>query len=108
MSTKTTYELRFTNGGEPTHAERERITERYNAWMEAVDDSSSDEESLTASELIDELLGFASIEIDDVEVEQCDECDEEADMIWPKLNPPVALCASCEHNARRSGWEPGQ
>ncbi|QUE25382.1 hypothetical protein SEA_FIZZLES_88 [Microbacterium phage Fizzles] len=27
---------------------------------------------------------------------------------WPKLNPPVSMCDSCEHNARRSGWEPGR
>lgn len=27
---------------------------------------------------------------------------------WPGLKPPVSMCNSCEHNARRSGWEPGQ
>lgn len=26
---------------------------------------------------------------------------------WPELNPPVIMCDSCLHNARRSGWEPG-
>lgn len=41
---------------------------------------------------------------------QCPECGEWFDQLneYPKLNPPVSLCDSCEHNARRSGWEPGQ
>lgn len=38
----------------------------------------------------------------------CDECDEVATNFWPELKEPVKLCDSCEHNARRSGWEPGQ
>lgn len=40
--------------------------------------------------------------------DQCDECEEEATNRWPELKSPVQLCDSCEHNARRSGWEPGQ
>lgn len=40
--------------------------------------------------------------------DQCDECEEEATNFWPELKKPVQLCDSCEHNARRSGWEPGQ
>ncbi len=39
---------------------------------------------------------------------KCDECDEPAVNFWPKLVEPVQMCASCTHNARRSGWEPGQ
>lgn len=39
---------------------------------------------------------------------RCDECDEEATNFWPKLVEPVQMCDSCTHNARRSGWEPGQ
>lgn len=27
---------------------------------------------------------------------------------WPELKEPVSMCDSCEHNARRSGWEPGR
>jgi hypothetical protein len=27
---------------------------------------------------------------------------------WLNLTPPVIMCAGCEHDARRSGWEPGQ
>lgn len=41
-------------------------------------------------------------------LEICDECDEEATNFWTELKKPVQLCDSCEHNARRSGWEPGQ
>ena len=39
---------------------------------------------------------------------RCDECEEEATEFWPKLTPPVQLCDSCYHDARRSGWEPGR
>ena len=50
---------------------------------------------------------------------KCDECDVregDGDHLglqvelnrWPMLNPPVQLCDGCEHNARRSGWEPGK
>lgn len=38
----------------------------------------------------------------------CDKCHEEAVNFWPNLTTPVQMCASCTHNARRSGWEPGQ
>lgn len=27
---------------------------------------------------------------------------------WPNLAEPISMCASCHHDARRSGWEPGQ
>lgn len=27
---------------------------------------------------------------------------------WPKLAEPISMCDSCEHDARRSGWEPGR
>ena len=43
---------------------------------------------------------------------QCPNCGEwvEPDEMkrWPNLTPPVTMCDSCEHDARRSGWEPGQ
>lgn len=50
---------------------------------------------------------------------KCDECDTregDGDYLghpielncWPNLKEPVTLCPSCTHNARRSGWEPGQ
>jgi len=40
---------------------------------------------------------------------ECPNCGERVDELnhWPKLNPPVSMCDSCVHNARRSGWEPG-
>jgi Zn ribbon nucleic-acid-binding protein len=38
----------------------------------------------------------------------CDECGATEDLtIWSELSSPVTLCPSCEHDARRSGWEPG-
>lgn len=38
----------------------------------------------------------------------CDECDERDGLTtWGNLRAPVTLCASCEHDARRSGWAPG-
>lgn len=39
---------------------------------------------------------------------RCDECSGEATNFYPNLTEPVQLCDSCDHNARRSGWEPGQ
>lgn len=49
--------------------------------------------------------------LDDIErkfwAPKCDECDESAENFWPQLTPPVQLCASCTHDAKRSGWEPG-
>lgn len=50
----------------------------------------------------------AQAEREEAEVPECDECEEEATNFWPNLREPVQLCDSCEHNARRSGWEPGQ
>lgn len=39
----------------------------------------------------------------------CGEYVEEGEMnYWPKLAEPVSMCDSCEHDARRSGWEPGR
>lgn len=58
-------------------------------------------------------LDFAGPMLHDIEKKflvnpdtKCDECDESAVNFWPDLMPPVQLCASCTHNARRSGWEP--
>ncbi|MDF2990275.1 MAG: hypothetical protein K0S37_789 [Microbacterium sp.] len=43
---------------------------------------------------------------------ECPNCDERVPHNemnhWPDLKEPVSMCDSCEHNARRSGWEPGQ
>lgn len=39
----------------------------------------------------------------------CGEWTPEDDMHhWPNLAEPVHMCSGCLHNARRSGWEPGQ
>lgn len=39
----------------------------------------------------------------------CGEWVDEDDMNhWPNLKEPISMCSSCTHNARRSGWEPGQ
>lgn len=39
----------------------------------------------------------------------CGEITDEDDMHhWPNLVEPVHMCSGCLHNARRSGWEPGQ
>lgn len=38
----------------------------------------------------------------------CDQCDQPATQHWPELKKPVSMCDSCVHDARRSGWEPGQ
>lgn len=43
-----------------------------------------------------------------IEKNVCDQCDEPATQFWPELAPPIQMCDSCTHNARRSGWEPGQ
>lgn len=43
---------------------------------------------------------------------ECPNCGERVAVnamnYWPDLKEPVSMCDSCEHNARRSGWEPGQ
>lgn len=39
---------------------------------------------------------------------ECDECGStDTVTVWDDLTEPVALCPSCEHDARRSGWAPG-
>ena len=46
--------------------------------------------------------------IAELEGPTCDECDERTDLTtWAHLRHPVTLCPACEHDARRSGWEPG-
>lgn len=38
----------------------------------------------------------------------CDEWGATEDLtVWSELSSPVTLCPTCEHDARRSGWEPG-
>ncbi|WP_047523115.1 hypothetical protein [Microbacterium sp. ZOR0019] len=125
--------LRFTNGGEPTPDERRDIAAAYGRWTDATGGDSNDEELDAARDLIERLMSFASIEADEDDARECarcgeevgylstrdwcdgcealplcDECEEEATSFWPNLLQPVQLCAGCEHNARRSGWEPGQ
>jgi len=39
---------------------------------------------------------------------RCDWCEEPATCFYPALAKPVQLCDGCEHDARRSGWVPGQ
>lgn len=52
--------------------------------------------------------GAYTAEHEKLKAAQCDQCDEPATNHWPKLIEPVQMCDSCTHNARRSGWEPGQ
>lgn len=44
----------------------------------------------------------------EIESGRCDECDQPATQFWPELKRPVQLCDGCAHDARRSGWSPGQ
>lgn len=106
MRTKEIHELQFPFGGNVF--DQSRVENAYQAAMDAANGDSNDGEIDLLRELVDELLSYAAITVQTEEVTQCDECDDEADVTWPKLNPPVALCDSCHHNARRSGWEPGQ
>lgn len=45
-------------------------------------------------------------------MQRCPNCGEwrsEGEMNhWPNLQKPISMCDSCEHDARRNGWEPGQ
>lgn len=42
----------------------------------------------------------------------CPNCDERVEKYemneFPLLAEPLSMCDSCVHNARRSGWSPGQ
>ena len=125
--------LRFTNGSEPTPDERRDIATAYGRWTDTTGGDSNDDELDAARDLIEQLMIFASIEAyedDDRECARCgeevgylstrdwcdgcealrlcDECDEEATNFWPNLLQTVQLCNGCDHNARRSGWQPGQ
>ncbi len=102
MATKEVRSLTFT--GPPDDS----IGDAYDEWNAAREGDSNDAEHDSARELIEALLSYAGIIEQSTEVEECDECDDDATVFWPKLNPPVQLCNSCHHNARRSGWEPGQ
>lgn len=66
--------------------------------------------------------GEVSIELSDRDL--CPQCESESGEVrcpncgeyvtpdkmnhWPNPTEPVSMCDSCEHNARRSGWEPGR
>lgn len=52
--------------------------------------------------------GAYTAEHERLKANKCDECDEQATNHWPNLKEPVQMCDGCTHNARRSGWEPGQ
>ena len=64
----------------------------------------------------DEVLTLSSDDLCDGCVEEgtrrclnCGEWTPESEMhLWPNLKEPVTMCDSCMHDARRSGWEPGQ
>lgn len=104
MSVKTGYELKFERP--VSKQEREDLALAYAEWEEAVKAERESEEQ--AHELIMNLLEYAGIEIEEVDIEKCDQCDEVATEFWPNLKTPVQMCESCEYNARRSGWEPGR
>jgi len=99
-----TYKLRFTNGGEPSDDERRDLTIAYNDWQAAREGASGDEEAATASDLIDQLLAFASIETD--EADTCEECGEELDYDAVGFQACAGgLCGRCIHDIRRSGGD---
>lgn len=60
--------------------------------------------------LINEALGDNQFWFDGlVTCPNCGERVEESEMNhWPNLAEPISMCDSCEHDARRSGWEPGR
>ncbi|WP_217181585.1 hypothetical protein [Streptomyces sp. AC495_CC817] len=104
MTTRTEYELI----GDRDLMSLQSIADGYNYAQRCAEAASNDEEIQALQDLVDSLLSYAGITVHEVEVEECDECDDEATNFWPELKEPVQLCASCTHNARRSGWEPGQ
>lgn len=102
MATKENRTLAFTGTRDDS------IEDAYDEWNAAREGDSNDDELDAARSLIEALLDYASITEETADYESCDECDEPATIFWPKLTDPVQLCDSCTHNARRSGWEPGQ
>jgi hypothetical protein len=56
--------------------------------------------------------GVQDAELWDDGMVDCPNCGDRVDEgqmnYWPDLDPPVSMCDPCEHNARRSGWEPGR
>ena len=106
MSTATNWTLSFHNAAtEPTTYERDNLNQLYAEWQALLGSRAG---HVAAVDLIAELMAHLGATVEADEFEQCDECDEEADNFWPNLKEPVQMCASCTHNARRSGWEPGQ
>ena len=103
MSTRTEYELSTDRTVDA--ADFDRLGYAYNYAMRAAEGISNDEELSALRELVDELLCFAGIKVHDVEVEECDECEEEATNFWPELKKPVQLCEGCEHDAYRTEHE---
>lgn len=104
--TKTIHELTFEKPG--LIVDQDRIANSYQAAKDAAEGDSNDGEISALNDLVDELMAYIGITVKEIEVPECDECDEQATWFWPNLTEPVQMCDSCTHNARRSGWEPGQ
>lgn len=112
-----------------------RPTDDFDQWMcdngveSGVEEDSLDEDDLDwevtddsdyreCSQCQDEVLTLSTDDLCDgcvaenegtVICPNCGERVEEGEMNhWPNLAEPISMCDSCEHNARRSGWEPGQ
>lgn len=107
MSTDIRYELEF-GTSDTGEGDRDNLVLLYEDWRTATAGDSNDDEQTASFDLIEALMEYAGITVTEEEFQKCDECDEEAEVFWPKLVTPVQMCRSCEHNARRSGWEPGQ
>lgn len=108
--------LRFHNAMlEPEDAERAGLNAAYRDWIEAREGDSNDSEHATAADLIEALMGFAGIDVDDDSDDSeedhesgpenpCSQCGQD---IGDDVHAGHGMCASCLHDAVRSGWEPG-
>lgn len=108
--------LRFHNAMlEPEDAERDGLNAAYKAWIDAREGDSNDSEHEAAADLIEDLMGFAGIDVDDDTDEEEDEddsgpenpCSQCGQGIGDDIHAGHGMCASCLHDAIRSGWEPG-
>lgn len=88
-----TYRLYFTNGGEPTATERNELTAAYNAYMRQLDLYPEDE-GTHADALIDLLMHFASIQAEDSDYRECDNCGDEVYTLSTR-----GWCDGCEEEA---------
>lgn len=99
-----TVKLHF-SGSDPSNRDRIELNEAHQAYWDARRGDSNDDEHVAASEFIEALMNYAGIS--GIDVEECVNCNEEATAFYPNLTPPLQFCDSCDHDARRSGWEPG-